>query len=418
MSTNAPLKSIQDGLVFYYDTNNPKSYNGQPTVNLNSDPLALGGNPGSVSWGGYEYNITRTSDLPVSSMREISPFWLKCVCNGPSSGRAAVLGVGGLSTGVDYCISSYVYSDDADITTVTWVSHNSGISVDYSAVTYGSSDRSTVKRIYRIFRSVAGSQLEVLQTNSNVTAGDTFYITGIQCEQKSYPTQLVNGTRSNTQGLLDLTKRYTIDLTNAGFDSNANITFNQPSNYTIATNIPITSLPALSDFTFEIWFNPTAYPTVAPANQYNNTTRCGVLFGATYYCGTALYWYGNSSGNAFTIYSYIRGTDSYRTTAGYNLTLNKYHHLVLVHSYTAGKLRLYVNGTLYSEVQGATAQYDSNLTGTAGNIGVSKAQVDGGGEANYSHITGQVGEAKIYTKALSSDEVSQNYYRSKSRYRL
>lgn len=382
MSTNSPLKTIQDGLVLYFDNNNPKSYIGEPTTNLNSDPLGLSGNPGSVTWGGYEYNITRTNDLPIPSMAEISPYWIKCVCNGPSSGRAAVLGVSGLSTGVDYCISCYVYSSNSNITTVGWNSHNSGVSTDSSAVTYGSSDTLSVKRIYRIFRSVAGSQLEVLQTNTSVISGDTFYVTGIQCEQKSYPTQLVNGNRSATQGLVDLTKTNTINLSNTAFDSNARITFNNSTSY-INTGCILNG----STYTKFAWFNTN---NLSAANNIvsggtNGQHAFWLAVGNKLNAGHNGSWSTVQSSTTISTNTWYFGAASFSTSTGW---------------------RLYLNGSME-----ASSVSTTTFTGTTMPTLI--------GSYDYGNLfSGTIDMVGIYNKVLSDADVLQLYLRTKSRYRL
>ncbi len=182
------------------------------------------------------------------------------------------------------------------------------------------------------------------------------------------------------------------------------------------TTLSIDTTPALSSWTYEVWARLTSWPTaVSPPNQYNNTTRCGVLLGASYYCGAALYWYGSSTGNACTMYAYLRGNDAYRSTSGYAMALNTWYQFVMVNDYPTA-IRLYVNGTEYANTSCATQQYNNTLTPTAGNIGIAKPQVDGGGEANYSSWSGQVSAAKIYSSALSSSQVFQNFNASRRRY--
>jgi hypothetical protein len=62
--------------------------------------------------------------------------------------------------------------------------------------------------------------------------------------------------------------------------------------------------------------------------------------------------------------------------------------------------------------------YDSANTPTAGNIGISKSQVDGGGTANYKAFGGHVANARAYNRALTAAEISQNYETTKTRFGL
>jgi hypothetical protein len=422
MSVYAPIKVPSDNLILSIDSFSDKSYAGQPTTNLGGSvhlgftgerwakttdypnkgvlPFNLGTDvyrlaSGNNYWGyasefSIQYNKTYTLSYWywVNTTQNIE--WYNTVFGSPTAG------------GGPYANVSTKITD-----TFTTTNNTNGWKFGYVSFT----------------TNVAVSSYSYLRGTYTGGSGDTtptgnVYIANFQLEEKSYPTQYTSGTRSNTQGMRDLTNNYTIDLTNASFNTDAKPYFSESLNSSIMTTLPMSSLPALSNFSLSIWFKPTAYPTVAPSNQYGSVTRVGVLFGATYYAGAALYWYGNSSGNVMTIYGYIRGLDGYRNTSGYNLTLNQYHHLVLVHSYTDTKLRLYVNGSMYSEVQGATASYDSNLMATAGNIGIGKAQVDGGGTQNYSYPSGHADLASVYTKALSSSEILTMYDANRKRYGL
>ena len=209
-----------------------------------------------------------------------------------------------------------------------------------------------------------------------------------------------------------LTNGPTSDVSNKG-----NILFDG-SNDEITTNLPLTNFPSYSSFTFETWVKITAFPAVLAANQYGVTYQAGVLLGATYYAGAALYWYGNNAGNAFTLYGFIRGADAYRNTSGYNFSLNQWYHCVMVNNAALGTLVLFINGTLYSSVATATLPYDPANTPTAGNIGISKSQVDGGGTANYRAFGGQMASARVYNKALTNAEITQNYEATRTRFGL
>ena len=188
---------------------------------------------------------------------------------------------------------------------------------------------------------------------------------------------------------------------------------------TVTTNFPVTSLPALSNFSIDCWMKIPSYPTAASPNVYGSTTKNGVLVGATYYSGTALFWSGNATGTAFSVFSFIRGADAYRATSTYSVTsLDTYYYFTLVNNYSASTLNLYVNGSLHSSVAGPTQQYNPSLTPTAGNIGISKAQVDGGGTQNYTNLACTVASAKIYNTALSATQVLQNYNAQKTRFGL
>ena len=242
------------------------------------------------------------------------------------------------------------------------------------------------------------------------------YYTNLQMEVGTFPSRFVDGTRSNTQALLDLTNRNTITANSLSYASNNSFSFNGTNN-SITVGQTLNYIPALSNFTLETWLRVPAYPTAAANNAYGQTDRAGVLFGAAYYSGAALYWNGNSAGTALNIFAFIRGQDAYRQTSSKSISLNTWTHLVMVNNYTASLIQFYVDGVLFHETTGPSQQYDSSLVPTAGNIGLCKAQIDGGGTSNYSNLNCEVPIARIYKdKALSAAEVRQNFNALRGRF--
>ena len=195
---------------------------------------------------------------------------------------------------------------------------------------------------------------------------------------------------------------------------NSHFTLNG-SNQQITTTIPITTTPALSNFTYEVWTRITSFPSAVAPNGNGITYTAGVLLGATSYAGAALYWIGNAAGNACTIYGYIRGQDAYRSTSGFNMAINTDYHLVMTNNYGENKLSLYVNGSLFNQVATATQQY--NPVQTPGlNIGFGNTGIDGGGTANYITYPGRIYGGRVYKMALSAGEVKQNFNALRGRY--
>jgi hypothetical protein len=411
-----------DALVFAYDTGDTRnSYVGEPTANL-INPNA----PSIYSWWNRSIQTIET----LSETYQGQPIYRVTLSLDTDEQRGYANSRWGAGTG--WYMPYIVYNANTAYTaSVIYrpVSHSDlrvyghpsnisgwGLTVDDSIQLDGGWFK---HRIDRNFSSTVGDNRFHHMHAPTATTGQAIVvdITHSQIEQKSRATSFVNGTRSNTQGLLDLTGRRTINLSTVSFNTGSQIVFDGTDD-TLDTGIPLTDFPALSNFTIECIVKIDAYPTVAPANGYGSTTRAGVLVGATYYSGTALYWYGNSSGNACNIYSYIRGADGYRTAGEFNMTPGKYHHLVLVNNNGNSTLYLYADGIENGSEAGPTQQYNSGLTGSAGNIGICKAQVDGGGESVYSNLQADVPVVKLYNRALSATEVAANYRHYKSRFSL
>jgi hypothetical protein len=393
-------KTSADGLVFHYDTGNTvRSYLGEPTTNLVTN--------GNFSNGKTGWSFTGTANSATSV--------------GTYQGKVALFANGlryynetpgyfyqsiSVTQGVTYTVSFKYYLLSGTLIFDPDGAYNGGGGltstgqwVTYSATFVASSTSLTLN-----FYGASGVYAY-------------YYITDIQVEQKSHATPYITGTRSATQGLKDLTAKNTINISTVSFDSNAQITFDGTDD-TLDTGIPLTSFPALSNFSIECMAKINSYPTAAPPNGYGSITKAGVLLGAAYYSGTALYWYGNSSGSACTVYAYIRGADAYRTAGGFDLTPGRHHHLVLVNDYTGGTLKLYANGTLNGSATTATQEYNPGLAPSAGNIGISKAQIDGGGELVYSYLPCEVPSVKLYNRALTASDVQRNFNAVKSRFNI
>lgn len=187
-------------------------------------------------------------------------------------------------------------------------------------------------------------------------------------------------------------------------------------NDNLTTNFPITSTPALGNWTYEIWTEITQYPTgLGTPNVYGIAYRAGTLFGAMNNAGAALYWYGNETGNECAVYAIIKGNDGYRITTGFGMQLNKTYQLVMVNNNSAGSTSLFVNGLIVSSIVSPTQEYNAGSVSGL-NIGISQPQIDTGGEANYSYYPGRIKMAKIYNIALTSRRIVENFYSFRGRY--
>lgn len=427
---------VTDGLVFAYDRHNIRSYKGPVMQNLANAISIIGTGTGT----GYSSTaVTETVDIPDVGLSTVytnviqnnytsyTPNSSSCCPSLHSWGSISV----SPSTLYTYLIlyrcesgythPNYMYRYEYTSNGGTYVAE-AGVHNDSNRVHLGGgwyyawgtfTTQSTTNWIggastfyYRYFN--LPDRLSVAKVM--IVAGN---YSGIH--PRYWPNQATS--RSSTTAIVDLTGKNTITASNLTYASDGTFSFSENASSTLTTNnLPITSLPALSGHTYEAWVKCTAYPTVSAPNGYGVTYKSGVLVGATYYSGSALYWYGNASGNVCTIYGFVRGDDSYRATTGYNLNLNTYYHLVTTHSENPKKLRLYVNGVLYSEVTGATSEYNATNAASAGNVGVNKPQIDGGGTANYSYFNGSIDSVKVYNKGLTASEILSNFNALRGRY--
>lgn len=211
---------------------------------------------------------------------------------------------------------------------------------------------------------------------------------------------------------------------NATLNNSPSFSSSGPSSYfsfdgiddNLTTTYPITSTPALGNWTYEIWTEITSYPTsLGSPNSFGISYRAGTLFGAMNNAGAALYWYGNNTGTECAVFAIVRGNDSYRSTAGFGMQLNKTYQLTMVNNSSIGFISFFIDGYFFASTAGPTQEYNSgNVSGL--NIGMAQPQVDIGGEANYSYYPGRIKNAKIYSRALTAAQVLQNYRALKPRY--
>lgn len=204
---------------------------------------------------------------------------------------------------------------------------------------------------------------------------------------KGHATQFTTGTRSATQGLLDLSgKTNSIDLTNMSYDSNAVITFDGTSNY-----ITIPSSPS-----WAIGSNGAVEAIIYRAGAVTTNHRI--------WCIT-----NNSSNLDAYIDSSTGGLYLHGSNVGTNaqIPLNQYLHVVV--TYNDGIVNIYYNGVSQT-LTGTTSGYNISGTGTL-YIG----EYSGGG--GY-YFNGKIPIVKMYNRGLTATEVKQNYLAYKSRFNL
>lgn len=157
------------------------------------------------------------------------------------------------------------------------------------------------------------------------------------------------------------------------------------------------SLPVLTTWTIEAWFFETGvssgtYPAII-AEAFNGSSLNFALFNPNYTAGS----YKLQTG-------YYVSPNWYWTTT-FTITQNRWHHAV--GTYDGVNVKLYVN----SDLQLSTA---SSTVPTRSNSGIYLMRRWDAAE----YYGGQLSTIKIYNRALSAQEVLQNYNATKRRYGL
>lgn len=221
----------------------------------------------------------------------------------------------------------------------------------------------------------------------------------IEGDYKIPPLNFLSGnqTRSATQGLLDLTRNNTIDLTNVSYDSNAQITFDGTNDR--ATITP-TNFNITNQFTIEVLCIPTA-------TQVNGMFN---LKGTTYDRGIMAHWPWSDGIGYFDIYN-TSGTFHrwYKTSAGLTNVKALYHFIVN----SSGQMIVKQNTVTLTPTSADTFSGTVNLgeSNTIGNF----YNTSGAGNLPWA---GNIYVFKVYNKALTDGEISQNYNHYKTRFNL
>ncbi|MDB4761381.1 LamG domain-containing protein [bacterium] len=219
-----------------------------------------------------------------------------------------------------------------------------------------------------------------------------------QVEINGHATQFTTGTRSATQGLLDRTGTSTINISNASFDSSAEMAFDGTDDY---VNVDHESSYDTNVFTIEAWFKSTA-----DDNTHDSiVTRNGDVYSSTN--GWSLGKLRNGLGDTQNALRWmVWGTSAYTGLLGDSATTGNWIHAVGVSD--GSTLYLYQNGVL-----------KTSSSKPAGNIYPASYGLKVGANKSGSDVwNGHINSLKMYNKALTSTEVLQNFNATKSRFGL
>ena len=199
-----------------------------------------------------------------------------------------------------------------------------------------------------------------------------------------HPTPYITpgGTRSATQGLLNLTGNGAINITNASFDSNAQLTFDGTNDLIYTANSTYLN-PGSSAFSIELLFN-CSNASVGEGILYNKED----LYEAAIHSGVFQYawqphwnWDGDST---------------------LPVSSNTWYHAVV--TYDGSYQRMYKNGVeVYNRAQSGNIGTNSVV------LSMGARGVDGSGGSGYNFFPGQIPVVKAYKAALTAAEVQQNY---------
>ena len=364
-------KIVTDGLAFIYDTGSGKSYKGEPTTNYGpasfgdwgtestAERIATGntylGQPTyncrtvvGQSWSGIEKTVTGLRTAAGSS----GPVTMSCMVRNNNPSAYSLYAYIGYDFG-----STRVIAANSDWQKVQWTVNQSSMNNDYVE--------------FRPYTNNASIYLEMTMPMVEVNKG--------------HATQFVNGTRSATTGLLDLTKNETITLSNMSYDSNAQMSFDGTDDQFLITDPGVGT-----SFSIEV---------VIKVDNYSN----GPIFISPNSVGIDHFFRVNSNGTISANFVEIADSsnDGYSSTTTINT--GEYYHVVI--SKTPSNGTIYVNGVA-----------EDSHTPTLAAAAWSGDWRIGARWNNTYNLNGELPILKVYDRDLAPAEVLQNYHAFKSRF--
>jgi hypothetical protein len=205
-----------------------------------------------------------------------------------------------------------------------------------------------------------------------------------------YPSTFVNGTRANTQAVLDLTSNHVPVATSLTYNTNGTFNFNGSNNYIDSTPIDLTGTSTQS-LTWECWVQSLS-ATGDIINMQRPSTgwnMCPIF----------------ASGQRF----HAKVWSNANLLALNTFSIGQYYHLVLTRNNETNTNSFYVNGVLQASQTGAYS-----ASGAANNMYFGRA----GAQATNTHFNGNIPVGKIYTRSLTETEVAQNFNALRGRFGL
>jgi hypothetical protein len=383
-------KVATQGLKFTYDVGDTRnSYTGRPTTNLlaGSGMSTYNNVPSYVSstltGTGTYYRGAEIIRQDLTALDGNGAYYLS---NGNNPGIGVVTSGGG-GTGGRYTGHSIFFKPTVPMHGNPIYTNYSNIGGWQSSTEYDNMGDGWFRARVIWYDSVTRSDGKYWAINPATTptgATVTIYWAGPFKEDLNVTnvSQYINGTRSATQGLLDLTGNYSMSLSNVSFDSSAfpQMTFDGTNDYFDLNSDNI--IGGTQDFTIDAVYNNVGSAGGAIFNNYGPGYTTGLWFSGQYGI-------------------YIQGSCY---APGHPLSNGKYN---MVATRESGVVRLYLNGTLVNTVT-LSSSIPTNINYRIG------TDVNGTAEP----FGGQIYSVKVYNRALSAGEVRSNYNHYKTRFTL
>jgi hypothetical protein len=377
-----------NGLVFYYDmTNTKKSWFGKPTTNFYTNGHFSNGT-GIVQESGS--NATNTVIFfpynPGNSEYVLEQ------SGGPSTEYQINLS-SQLLPNTTYVLSGW-YGESIDYVGESRMFHCRAFSSSGANVALGNGIGTVIET--RFINGITWKYcFDIITTPSDYSNDFNWYLgygggsytgkryyTNIQMEQGSYPNRFVNGTRSSTQAIVDLTNQTAVTATSLTYNSDNTFSFNGPNYLTLPFNS--SAFTFNSGQTIILWMTNKSTSAVR-RNPYNQAYAGGGTI--THENDTGFNYYYGTDGTDGSTYSSIYSS--------FNLIAGERAMIALTRN--TSTVSWYKNGVFSNSTSNP---YGNVVTGT-NNILIGSGYTTG--------FMGEIHAAQLYNRALTRAEIAQNY---------
>jgi hypothetical protein len=398
MSISTGNSIVRDSLEVYYDMyNSSKSWKGKPTTNLSNNVVS--GMQGitytyvgmSGKWKKYSISGTwNAGTYPYSAYIAPTSF-----------------------TGGSYYTTSAIFKTNAghkfagNFAYINYVNEAMVAGGTTSSVVLPDGSRRTERKNFAYTSTTSQNGYLDSRPLANGTSFDStrdfLYVKEQQIELNSFSTPYIVGTRTTTQAFADISGNNN-EITHSNLTYNSDNTFEFDGTndlLTVATTTANTIQTWNESYSFEIWHKvPTG------ATWYSSGSGLGLVARGSY---TGCYGLGRttSGGNKFT--HIVRTDASLVSSATPSLSFDTWYHVVGVYNAEEAKNKIYLNGVL-----------QTNNTVTKSGVPDSGGLKIGGNHAfggnNGGYAEGYIPIFRQYTKALTADEVLQNFEAERGRF--
>jgi len=400
-----------DDLIFYYDMYNEyTSFKGKPTTNLLSEPN------GFTTW-----------DLSSVSQENVFAVPYKKLVENTSSSSSFALLNSSVTFGLDYTMSVYAkksersfvqlapstgfsqgsYANyDLDTGTITGSFPANAASMEYIKVgeykgwwrcQYTATSNLTTTSGRILVAIVPVSTSTRLQSYASI-AGYGIYLRDMQMEQSSFATPFVDGTRSDTQSLVDLKGGHEITVKDLTYP-NDNRGFNFSST-TSRLDIEASALSAQASsgtWTIDMWLKRTALGS----GDIDTFLQTG--------SGNNFLWYfRQSTGN-------IELENTGSSTWSFTPTTDVYYHFVATG--TGGTVEVFINGVSLGTNAATTTFSIAYANGICVGQELDSNAATPSVDPNQ-RFQGEIPLVRFYDRVLTDAEVRQNFIATRSKFGL